>query len=59
MWEGSLRTGKVPALRSPAQEERANSMTTQTQSHESMTQPMIWLGVAIVAIITLAYFFVW
>jgi len=36
-------------------------MTTQTQSqsHESMTQPMIWLGVAIAAIIALAYFFVW
>ncbi len=34
-------------------------MTTQTQSHESMTQPMIWLAVAFVAIIALAYFFVW
>ena len=34
-------------------------MTTQTQSHESMIQPMIWLGVAFVAIIALAYFFVW
>jgi len=36
-------------------------MTTQTQSqpHESMTQPMIWLGIAIAAIIALAYFFVW
>jgi len=32
---------------------------TQSQSHESMTQLMIWLGVAIAAIIALAYFFVW
>ncbi len=34
-------------------------MTTETQSQGSMTQPMIWLGVAIVAIIVLAYYFVW
>jgi hypothetical protein len=33
-------------------------MTTETQT-QNMTQPMIWLGVAIAAIIALAYFFVW
>ncbi len=34
-------------------------MTTQTQTQENMTQSMIWLGVAVVAVIALAYFFVW
>jgi hypothetical protein len=34
-------------------------MTTQTQAQESMTQSMIWLGVAVAAVIALAYFFVW
>jgi hypothetical protein len=32
-------------------------MTTQTQ--QNMTQPMIWLVVAIVVIVALSYFFVW
>ena len=34
-------------------------MTTETQTQENMTQTMIWLGAAIVAVIALAYFFVW
>jgi hypothetical protein len=34
-------------------------MATETQTQESMTQTMIWFGVAIVAIIAFAYFFVW
>jgi hypothetical protein len=50
---------EVPALRPPAQEERANSMTTETQTQQNMTQPMIWLVVAIVVIVALSYFFVW
>jgi hypothetical protein len=34
-------------------------MTTETQTQVNMTQPMIWLAVALVALIALAYFFVW
>ena len=34
-------------------------MTTETQSQASMTWPMIWLGLAVVAIIALAYYYVW
>jgi hypothetical protein len=59
MWEGSPRIGRVPALRPPAQEEKANSMTTETQTQQNITQPIIWLVVAIVVIVALSYFFVW
>jgi hypothetical protein len=34
-------------------------MATETQTQESMTQTMIWSSVAIVMVITFAYFFVW
>jgi F0F1-type ATP synthase membrane subunit b/b' len=34
-------------------------MTTETQTQQSLTQPMIWLAVAIVVIVALAYYFVW
>jgi hypothetical protein len=32
-------------------------MTTETQTQDSMTQSMIWLGVALAVVIALAYFF--
>jgi hypothetical protein len=34
-------------------------MTTETQTQQNMTQPMIWLVVAVVVIVALSYFFVW
>jgi len=34
-------------------------MTTETQTQGSLAQPMIWLAVGVVAIIVLAYLFVW
>jgi hypothetical protein len=32
-------------------------MTTDTQIQHNVTQVMIWLGVALVAVVALAYFF--
>jgi hypothetical protein len=34
-------------------------MTTETQTQQNITQPIIWLVVAIVVIVALSYFFVW
>jgi len=34
-------------------------MTTQTQTQDHTGQQMIWLAVAIAAIVVVAYFFVW
>jgi hypothetical protein len=34
-------------------------MTTETQTQGNMIQPMIWLVVAVVAIVALSYYFVW
>jgi hypothetical protein len=54
----SSRTGRSQPC-GPRRGGKGRFMTTQTHSHESMIQPMIWLAVAFVAIIALAYFFVW
>jgi hypothetical protein len=32
-------------------------MTTETQTQDNMTQTMVWLGAALVAVIVLAWFF--